>query len=323
MRILVCTWNLKPSCLRFFSYAVVSVLHKMEDDRMSEKQKKATTSTLKKMKGSGQPIAMITAYDYPSAKLAGQAGADIILVGDSLGMVVLGYDSTVPVTLDDMVHHSKAVSRGAPGTFIVADMPFATYHGSTDRTILNAARLMQEGRVQALKLEGGQEIIDQVQSCIRAGIPVMGHIGLTPQSVLQLGGWKVQGKSPEQARKLLDDARALERAGAFAIVLEMVPEEVAEMISSHLSIPTIGIGSGRFCDGQVLVYHDVLSYATPIQPSFVKHYANIGDEIRVAIEQYVNDVKTRQFPEERHAPHIDATTLDPMRDVSDKQGDPR
>lgn len=286
------------------------------------KRKKATTASLKAMKARREPIAMITAYDYPSAKLAEQAGADIILVGDSLGMVVLGYDSTIPVTLSDMIHHTKAVSRGAPNTFIVADMPFATYHGSADRTLENAARLMQEGRAHAVKLEGGRKILDHVETCITAGIPVMGHLGLTPQSVLQIGGWKVQGRNAEQAQTLLEDALALEQAGVFAIVLEMVPQEVSEMISKRLTIPTIGIGSGRACDGQVLVYHDVLSYATPIQPSFVKQYANIGDTIRQAIEQYVADVKTRQFPEDKHAPHVDAAMLDELAAWTETRGKP-
>lgn len=280
---------------------------------MSDKRKKISTSSLKRMKTQGEPIAMITAYDYPSARLATEAGADILLVGDSLGMVVLGYDTTVPVTLEDMIHHSKAVRRGAPDAFVVTDMPFATYHGSIDRTMENAARLMQEGQATALKLEGGEEIAEHVLACTRAGIPVMGHLGLTPQSVLQLGGWKVQGKNAEQAQKMLDDALALERAGAFSIVLEMVPEEVAEMITSRLTIPTIGIGSGRFCDGQVLVYHDILSYATQIKPSFVKSYANIGQTIHEAIEAYVNEVKNKQFPEEKHAPHIDSSILDEVR----------
>lgn len=286
---------------------------------MSTKRKRVTTTSLKKMKERHEPIAMITAYDYPSAKLAEEAGADIILVGDSLGMVVLGYDSTLPVTLDDMIHHTKAVSRGADHTFIVADMPFATYHGSLDSTIQSAARLMREGRAHALKLEGGQEIIEHVRTCVHAGIPVMGHIGLTPQSVLQLGGWKVQGRSPEQAKKLLADARALEEAGAFSIVLEMVPEELTKYIAEQLTIPVIGIGSGRYADGQVLVYHDVLSYATPLSPSFVKPYANIGDTIREAIGRYIDEVKNKQFPEEQHAFHIDPSMVDTIKDNKPKQ----
>lgn len=280
---------------------------------MSDKVKKNNTSTIRRMKANREPIAMITAYDYPSAKLAQEAGADILLVGDSLGMVVLGYDSTIPVTLEDMIHHSKAVTRGADQSFVVADLPFATYHGSIDRTIANAARLMQEGRVHALKLEGGAEIAEHVEACVRAGIPVMGHIGLTPQSVLQLGGWKIQGKSLEQAEKLVQDAKALEQAGAFSIVLEMVPEELAAHITEQLTIPTIGIGSGRYCDGQVLVYHDVLNYATPIKPRFVKQYADIGNTVQTAIAQYVSEVKNRQFPGEENVYHNDEGVIDQLK----------
>jgi len=283
---------------------------------MGDKMKVSTVS-MRKMKASGERIAMITAYDYPSAKLAEEAGADVILVGDSLGMVVLGYDSTIPVTLDDMIHHSKAVKRGASHTFIVADMPFATYHGSIDRTIVNAARLMQEGAVHSLKLEGGREIVEHVRACVGAGMPVMGHIGLTPQSVLNIGGWKVQGRSPEQAKKLLEDALALEEAGAYAIVLEMVPEELAQLISSKLQIPTIGIGSGRYCDGQVLVYHDLLDYATPLQTKFVKKYANIGEAVKRAVGQYVEEVKGKQFPDESNVYHMDEDILDTIRDTSE------
>ncbi|GFR36918.1 3-methyl-2-oxobutanoate hydroxymethyltransferase [Insulibacter thermoxylanivorax] len=280
---------------------------------MSDKVKKLNTSTIRRMKVNREPIAMITAYDYPSAKLAQEAGADILLVGDSLGMVVLGYDSTIPVTLEDMIHHSKAVTRGADHCFVVADLPFATYHGSIDRTIANAARLMQEGRVHALKLEGGAEIAEHVEACVRAGIPVMGHIGLTPQSVLQLGGWKIQGKSLEQAEKLVQDAKALEQAGAFSIVLEMVPEELAAHITEQLTIPTIGIGSGRYCDGQVLVYHDVLNYATPIKPRFVKQYADIGSTVQTAIAQYVSEVKNRKFPGEENVYHNDEGVIDQLK----------
>ncbi|MCK9909748.1 3-methyl-2-oxobutanoate hydroxymethyltransferase, partial [Microbacteriaceae bacterium K1510] len=192
-------------------------------------------------------------YDYPSAKLVDEAGVDVILVGDSLGMVVLGYDSTIPVTMEDMIHHSKAVARGAKRAFIVTDMPFLSYHGSIDESLKNAGRLMQEGLAKAVKMEGGKELAPLVLRCTQAGLPVMGHIGLTPQSVHQLGGYKVQGRDLATAQRLLDDAKALEEAGAFAIVLECVPEEVAGKISESLSIPTIGIGGGRRCDGQVLV----------------------------------------------------------------------
>ncbi|NBD22549.1 3-methyl-2-oxobutanoate hydroxymethyltransferase [Paenibacillus glycinis] len=261
-----------------------------------------TITKLKKMKQSGEPISMLTAYDYPSAKLAEEAELDMILVGDSLGNVVLGYDTTIPVTLDDMVYHTRAVARGARNTFIVADLPFMTYHLGKETTLRNAARLLQEGHAQAVKLEGGAEVADEVAALVRAGIPVMGHIGLTPQSVHQLGGYKVQGKLEKEAQRLIDDAKALEAAGAFSIVLELVTEPLAEAISSALTIPTIGIGAGRGCDGQVLVYHDILQYASPYyEKRFVKTYADIGSTIRSAIGAYVADVKSRAFPEQAHA----------------------
>lgn len=272
-------------------------------------RKVITTSELKKMKAEGLPIAMITAYDYPSAKLAEEAGADVILVGDSLGMVVLGYESTVPVTMEDMVHHSKAVARATQKTYVITDMPFASYHGSIDHTLQNAARLMQEGMAKAIKMEGGAEIATAIEACVNAGIPVTGHIGLTPQAVHQLGGYKVQGRSPEQAQKLLSDAKAIEEAGAFAIVLEMVPEELAHYITEQLTIPTIGIGAGRGCDGQVLVYHDILQYASPLTPKFVKQYAQAGDAIREGITAYVKEVKQREFPSDAHVYHIDPSVI--------------
>lgn len=267
-----------------------------------ETRKAATVTKLRKMKQDRQAIAVITAYDFPTARLAEEAGIDVILVGDSLGNVVLGYDTTVPVTLDDMIHHTKAVTRGARHTFVVTDMPFMTYHGSMDATLRNAARIMQEGLCQALKLEGGEEIAGTVKALTQAGIPVMGHIGLTPQSVHQLGGYKVQGKSSEQAQKLLKDAQALEQAGAFAVVLELVTEELSDWISRQLGIPTIGIGAGAGCDGQVLVLHDMLQYESGGTPKkFVQTYANVGEVIRGGIAAYVNDVKERKFPLPKHA----------------------
>jgi 3-methyl-2-oxobutanoate hydroxymethyltransferase len=260
-----------------------------------------TLPRLKAMKNQNKPIAMVTAYDYPSAMLAEEAGVDIILVGDSLGNVVLGYHTTVPVTLEDMIYHTRAVVRGAPGTMIVADMPFATYRLGPEATLRNAARLMQEGGAHAVKLEGGAELADEIRLLTQAGIPVLGHIGLTPQSVHQIGGYRVQGKTGEEAEKLLQDAKALEQAGAFGVVLELVTEELAAAVTRSLSIPTIGIGAGRGCDGQVLVFHDLLRYGSGIRDKrFVKSYANIGDTIRDAIADYVNDVKTKAFPEEKH-----------------------
>ncbi|WP_282943470.1 3-methyl-2-oxobutanoate hydroxymethyltransferase [Paenibacillus sp. RC67] len=267
-----------------------------------EKRRPITTAKLKKMKDDGIPISMITAYDYPSAKIAEEAGVDVILVGDSLGNVVLGYDSTIPVTLDDMIYHSRAVARAAQSSFVVTDLSFMTYHGSIDQTIRNAARIMQEGAAKAVKMEGGAEIAEAVATLTQSGIPVMGHIGLTPQSIHQIGGYKIQGKNSAQAQKLLDDAKALEQAGAFAIVLELVTEQLAAHISKELSIPTIGIGAGPQCDGQVLVFHDALGYGSDIIPKrFVKEYANIGSIIRNGIKQYVDEVKQRQFPLEEHS----------------------
>ncbi|WP_409346640.1 3-methyl-2-oxobutanoate hydroxymethyltransferase [Paenibacillus sp. MBLB4367] len=266
-----------------------------------EQRKPITTIRMKKMKQESVPISVVTAYDYPSAKLAEEAGVDVILVGDSLGNVVLGYESTLPVTIDDMVYHTRAVTRAVTTSFVVADMPFNTYHGSIDTTLRHAGMLMQEGRAKAIKMEGGKEIAGAVAACVSAGIPVMGHLGLTPQSVYQIGGYLIQGKTEQQAQKLLDDAKALEEAGAFSVVLELVTDEVAAYITSRLSIPTIGIGAGAGCDGQVLVFHDLLQYGSDSAPKkFVKTYANIGEHIRNGLAEYVKDVKARQFPAEEH-----------------------
>ncbi|MFC5699926.1 3-methyl-2-oxobutanoate hydroxymethyltransferase [Cohnella faecalis] len=265
-----------------------------------------TIPKLKAMKQQNKPIAMLTAYDYPSAKLSEEAGVDVILVGDSLGNVVLGYDTTVPVTLEDMIYHTRAVVRGAPNTLIVADMPFATYRLGPAETLRNAARLMREGGAHAVKLEGGADLAEEVRRLTASGIPVIGHLGLTPQSVHQIGGYKVQGKDSKEVEKLLDDAKALEQAGAFGIVLELVTEPVAAAISKSLTIPTIGIGAGRGCDGQVLVYHDLLRYGSGIRDKrFVQSYADIGTTIKSAITQYVDDVKSQAFPQEKHGFPLD------------------
>lgn len=261
-----------------------------------------TVTKLQRMKREGTPISMVTAYDYPSARLAEEAGIDVILVGDSLGNVVLGYDTTLPVTLDDMIHHAKAVRRGAAGTFIVADLPFLTYRLGVKETLQNAGRLMQETGVQAVKLEGGAEIADEVSALVNAGIPVMGHIGLKPQSIHQIGGYKVQGKREEDIRALIEDAKALEQAGAFAVVLELMTGGAAAAVTRELSIPTIGIGAGAGCDGQVLVFHDLLQYASPYRSkTFVKTYADVGTIVRDAIGAYVRDVKSRTFPGPEHS----------------------
>lgn len=258
------------------------------------------TTDFYQMKERNEKITMITAYDYPSAKLAEQAGIDMILVGDSLGMVMLGYDSTIQVTLDDMIHHTKAVKRGAIDTFIVADLPFATYHSSREETVRNAAKLMQEGGAHAVKLEGAEDIIlEHIEALKVAGIPVVAHIGLTPQSVAVIGGYKVQGKSVEAAKKLIEEAKKCEKAGAFAIVLECVPRQLAEEITKQLTIPVIGIGAGPNCDGQVLVYHDLLGYGVERLPKFVKQYVNIQEDIVSGIQAYINEVKTGVFPDEK------------------------
>ncbi|WP_025843802.1 3-methyl-2-oxobutanoate hydroxymethyltransferase [Brevibacillus agri] len=271
--------------------------------------KQVTTSDIRKKKEAGIPISMVTAYDFPSAKLVEEAGADMILVGDSLGMVVLGYDSTVPVTMDDMLHHTKAVTRAAKRAFVVTDMPFLSYHGTIEEAVKNAGRLMQEGLAKAVKLEGGSELAPLITRLVQAGIPVVGHIGLTPQSVHQLGGYKVQGRDLEAAKKLLDDALAIQQAGAFAIVLECVPEEVAKMIAEKLDIAVIGIGAGAGCDGQVLVFHDLVGYASQLTPKFVKRYADIGTSIREAVAAYIKEVELRRFPGPDHVFHASEETI--------------
>ncbi|TCP69103.1 3-methyl-2-oxobutanoate hydroxymethyltransferase [Baia soyae] len=271
--------------------------------------KKVTIRTLAKMKREQTPIAMITAYDYPSAMLVEEAGADVILVGDSLGMVVLGYDSTIPVTLADMIHHTKAVTRGAKRAMVIADLPFLVAHLSRDEVLKAAGRLMQEANAYGVKLEGGSEIIDQMQALVQAGVPVMAHLGLQPQSVNKLGGYLIQGKDPSSALHLIEEAKKVEAAGAFALVLECVPEELARQIRDEISIPVIGIGAGRYCDGQVLVFHDVLQIGGgDFQPSFVKRYADVGELIKQGIRSYVEEVKGQQFPAEKHVSHLSPET---------------
>lgn len=262
--------------------------------------KKTVTSFLL-MKEKSEKITMITAYDYPSASTVEAAKADMILVGDSLGMVVLGYDSTIPVTVDDMIHHAKAVRRGARNTFVVVDMPFMSYHVSKEETLKNAMRIFQETNCDALKVEGADEVLEVISSLTKAGIPVVAHLGLTPQSVGVLGGYKVQGRDAAAAKKLLDDAKACEKAGASSIVLECVPYQLAEVITKELSIPTIGIGAGAVTDGQVLVYHDVIGYGTHHIPKFVKRYENITSPIVDALTTFVEEVKSNQFPLEEHS----------------------
>ncbi len=258
--------------------------------------KAVTVTDLLKMKKEKEPITMVTAYDYLTAMLVDRAGIDMILVGDSLGNVMLGYDTTIPVTVDDMVHHTKAVTRGVQRTFVVTDMPFLSYHMSIDETLRNAGRIFQQGGAKAVKIEGGREVCAAVKALTNAGIPVVGHLGLTPQSVHQLGGFRVQGKNSGAAAKLLDDAMALEEAGAFAVVLECIPEALGRQVTERLSIPTIGIGAGVHCDGQVLVIQDLLGITQGFKPKFVKRYADIGEQIVSALENYRTEVKERQFP---------------------------
>jgi len=268
-----------------------------------------STSDFKKMKANGEPIAMMTAYDYPAAKLLEKAGIDILLVGDSVGMVALGYDSTIPVTLDDMLRHTKAVRKGAPNTFIVTDMPFMTYHASLSETLANARKLMQEGGSDALKLEGAGRVFEMIEGLTQAGVPVVAHLGLTPQSVGVLGGYKVQGKDLKEAEKLLDDAKKAEEAGAFMLVLECVPYALSERIAEAITIPVIGIGAGSGVDGQVLVYHDVLGYGVDRVPKFVKQYADLSTMITEGVSQYIDEVKQRKFPGLEHSFKMKEETL--------------
>lgn len=261
---------------------------------------KYTTVTFQQAKQKQEKLAVLTAYDYSMAKLIDGAGVHGILVGDSLGMVMLGYENTLSVTMEDMIHHTAAVARGVKDALVIADMPFLSYQVSVEEAVRNAGRLVQEGHAEAVKLEGGKTVVPQVRAIVDASIPVMGHLGLTPQSVNAFGGFKVQGKTMEAAQKLLDDARALEEAGAFAIVLECVPSKLAEKISKAISIPTIGIGAGAGCDGQVLVYQDMLGMFSDFTPKFVKRFGDIGSAMTEAFQAYVQEVEQGQFPAEEH-----------------------
>ena len=264
-------------------------------------RKKVTTLAFRQKKERGEIISMLTAYDYPTALAMDQAGVDSILVGDSLGMVVLGYANTLPVTMEEMLHHSRAVSRGAQHALLIGDMPFMSYQASVEDAVRNAGRFLQQGGMDAVKLEGGRERADAVRAIVGAGIPVMGHLGLTPQSVHQLGGFRPQGKNASAAKRLLEDALILEEAGAFSLVLESVPARLAEYISQKISIPTIGIGAGAGCDGQVLVTHDLLGLFDRFTPKFVKKYADFHGEMKRAFAEYLEEVQTRQFPGVEHS----------------------
>ena len=264
-------------------------------------RKKITTHTFRSKKQRGEPISMLTAYDYPTAMTLDEAGIDCILVGDSLGMVVLGYETTLPVTMEDMLHHCRAVARGAQYALLVGDMPFMSYQISAKDAVRNAGRFLQEANMDAVKLEGGRSRLEAVHSIVETGIPVMGHLGLTPQSVHQFGGFRAQARQHEAAQKLIEDALSLEQAGCFSLVLEAVPARLAEMVSHRLEIPTIGIGAGPGCDGQVLVTHDLLGLFDRFTPRFVRKYANIHEEMKGAFEAFRTDVENGVFPNQDHS----------------------
>ncbi len=263
-------------------------------------RKKITTLAFRQKKERGEPIAVLTGYDYPTALALDQAGIDAILVGDSLGMVILGYENTLPVTMDEMLHHCRAVARGSRAALLIGDMPFMSYQVSTEEAIRNAGRFLQQGGMEAVKLEGGRERLDAIRAILGAGIPVMGHLGLTPQSVNLLGGFRPQGRTAVTAERLLEDALLLEEAGCFSLVLESVPARLAEIVSKRLAIPTIGIGAGTGCDGQVLVTHDLLGLFDRFTPKFVRKYADLHTEMQSAFTAYIADVQGRTFPAQEH-----------------------
>lgn len=273
---------------------------------------KNTTTTIMQMKGTDKKVSMLTAYDYTTAKLLDEAGVNTILVGDSLGNVILGYEDTISVTVDDMIHHSAAVARGAKNALVVTDMPFMSYQASVYDAVMNAGRIMKEGRAGAVKLEGGVDVCPQIEAIVKAGIPVCAHLGLTPQSVNAFGGYKIQGKTEAAARKLLEDAKAVEAAGAFAVVLECVPAKLAKLVTESISIPTIGIGAGPDCDGQVLVNQDMLGMFSDYVPKFVKQFAHVGDIIKDAVKQYIDDINAGTFPAEEHTYKIDDDIIEKL-----------
>ncbi len=273
---------------------------------------KNTVQTFKEAKSNHTKLAMLTAYDYSTAKLQDEAGIHGILVGDSLGNVILGYEDTISVTMEDMIHHGAAVARGAKNALVVVDMPFMSYQTSVYDAVVNAGRLMKEGRANAVKLEGGGSVCPQIKAITDAGIPVMAHLGLTPQSINAFGGFKVQGKNEAAARKLIDDAKAVEEAGAFALVLECVPAKLAKIISEQLTIPTIGIGAGAGCDGQILVYQDMLGMFSDYTPKFVKRFAEVGSVMKEAFANYIKEVQAETYPAEEHTFKIDDEVLEKL-----------
>lgn len=273
---------------------------------------KNTVATVRQQKKDHDKITMLTAYDYSTAKLMDETGINMLLVGDSLGMVMLGYEDTLSVTMEDMIHHTAAVARGANNAMVVGDMPFMSYQSSVYDAVVNAGRLIKEGRCSAVKLEGGAAVCPQIKAITQASIPVMAHIGLTPQSVNAFGGFKVQGKSEEAARKLVEEAKAVEEAGAFSVVLECVPAKLAKFISETVDIPTIGIGAGAGCDGQVLVYQDMLALFSDFKPKFVKHFADAGSVMREGVRSYIREVKEGSFPAEEHTFKIDEEIIEKL-----------
>ena len=273
---------------------------------------KNTVVTFREAKEKGEKLTMLTAYDYSTAKLIDEAGVNSILVGDSLGNVILGYEDTISVTIEDMIHHGAAVARGAKNALVVIDMPFMSYQTSVYDVVVNAGRLMKEGRAGAVKLEGGAEVCPQIKAITAAGIPVVAHLGLTPQSINAFGGFRVQGKSEKAAKKLIEDARAVEEAGAFAVVLECVPSSLAQLVTKSIGIPTIGIGAGNACDGQVLVYQDMLGMFSDFTPKFVKRFANVGDVMREAFKSYCDEVQSGAFPAKEHGYTISEDVLEKL-----------
>lgn len=273
---------------------------------------KNTIVTFQQAKEKGEKLSMLTAYDYSTAKLIDESGINSILVGDSLGNVILGYEDTISVTMEDMIHHGAAVARGVENALLIIDMPFMSYQTSVYDAVVNAGRLMKEGRADAVKLEGGKEVCPQIKAIVNAGIPVCAHLGLTPQSINAFGGFKVQGKSEEAAKKLLEDARAVQAAGAFAVVLEAVPKKLATLITKELSIPTIGIGAGNGCDGQVLVYQDMLGMFSDFTPKFVKRYASVGEVMKEAFREYIKEVQSGAFPSEENEYKMDDEIIEKL-----------
>lgn len=297
----------------FFQKALRQKCHQI--DLIGSKTMKNTVSTFLTAKQNGEKLTMLTAYDYSTAKLISSAGINAILVGDSLGNVILGYDDTISVTMEDMIHHSKAVSKGSGDSLVVTDMPFMSYQTSVYDAVVNAGRLMKEGRAGAVKLEGGKSVCPQIKAIVDSGIPVMAHLGLTPQSVNAFGGYKVQGKTAQAAKQLIEDALAVQQAGAFSVVLECVPSELATLVTELLTIPTIGIGAGNGCDGQVLVNQDMLGMFHDYVPKFVKQFANVGEVMTNAFKAYDAEVKSGAYPEEKHSYQIDKEIITHLRNA--------